>query len=80
MNPPAPFRREGEHFAIDLPGGRVLFTTRRGGVSRGPYASLNLGLLTGDERAAVEANRDRVAGLVGIRVILAPSLCIVNNL
>jgi polyphenol oxidase len=66
VNPPAPFRREGEHFAIDLPGGRVLFTTRRGGVSSGPYASLNLGGLTGDEWAAVEANRERVAELVGI--------------
>jgi YfiH family protein len=66
VNPPAPFRREGVHFAIDLPGGGVLFTTRRGGVSSGPYASLNLGVLTDDERAAVEANRERLAKLVGI--------------
>ena len=34
----------GEHIAADLPGAHVLFTTRRGGVSTGPYASLNLGL------------------------------------
>jgi len=45
---PAPFRYEGEHLAIDLPGGGALFTTRRGGVSRGPFASLNLGTATGD--------------------------------
>jgi YfiH family protein len=63
---PAPFRYEGEHLAIDLPGGGALFTTRRGGVSRGPFASLNLGTATGDERANVEANRERVAELVGV--------------
>ena len=32
----APFRAAGEHIAVDLPGAGVLFTTRRGGVSRGP--------------------------------------------
>ncbi len=66
MSLPAPFRHEGEHLAIDLPGGRALFTTRRGGVSRGPYTSLNLGTFTGDERADVEVNRERLAELVGI--------------
>jgi YfiH family protein len=66
VSPPAPFRHEGEHLAIDLPGGRVLFTTRRGGVSRGPYASLNLGGATGDEPADVDANRERLAELVGL--------------
>ena len=40
---PAPFRWQGEHIAAELPGARVLFSTRRGGVSAGPYASLNLG-------------------------------------
>jgi hypothetical protein len=45
----APFRWEGDHVAADLPGARALFTTRRGGVSSGPFASLNLGRLTGDE-------------------------------
>ena len=33
---PAPFRWEGEHIAADLPGGRVLFSTRRGGGLGGP--------------------------------------------
>jgi len=63
---PEPFRREGDHLAIDLPGARVLYTTRRGGVSTGPYESLNLGWRTGDDRARVEANRERVAEIVGI--------------
>ena len=43
------FRAAGEHLVIDLPGATALFTTRRGGVSEGPYASLNLGLLTDDD-------------------------------
>jgi YfiH family protein len=63
---PAPFRWEGEHIAADLPGGRVLFSTRRGGVSEGPYASLNLGRLTDDDGANVDANRERLAAAVGL--------------
>ena len=43
----------------------VAFTTRRGGVSSGPYASLNLGLLTQDDRANVAENRTRVCAAVG---------------
>jgi polyphenol oxidase len=53
------FRAAGEHLAIDLPGATALFTTRRGGVSEGPYASLNLGSWTADDPADVEANRER---------------------
>jgi len=34
-----------------------LITTRNGGVSTGAFASLNLGLRTGDDEAAVHANR-----------------------
>jgi YfiH family protein len=64
---PAPFRWEGLHIAADLPGGRALFTTRRGGVSSGPFESLNLGRLTADEDANVDANRERVAAAVGVR-------------
>jgi purine-nucleoside/S-methyl-5'-thioadenosine phosphorylase / adenosine deaminase len=47
----------GEHFAIDLPGARAVFTTRRGGFSSGPYAELNLGRLTDDRPEDVERNR-----------------------
>jgi YfiH family protein len=40
---------------------RALITTRAGGVSRGPFASLNLGLRAGDDPHAVAANRARLA-------------------
>lgn len=41
-------------------------TTRRGGVSRGPYASLNLGDHVGDDAGAVAANRERLASAIGL--------------
>jgi YfiH family protein len=44
----------------------VGFSTRLGGVSEGPYASLNLGILTDDERSRVERNRERLAAAAGI--------------
>ncbi len=61
----APFRWEGEHIAGDLPGARALFTTRRGGVSTGPFASLNLGRLTADPGANVDENRARLSAATG---------------
>ena len=45
----------------ELPGARVVFTTRNGGVSEGPYRSLNLGVLTDDDRERVSRNRELVA-------------------
>ncbi len=63
---PAPFASVGDHIGIALPGGRALFTTRRGGVSEGAYASLNLGRWTADDAAAVQANRERLAELVRV--------------
>jgi polyphenol oxidase len=63
---PAPFEPVGDHIGIALPGGRALFTTRRGGVSEGAYASLNLGRWTDDDPDAVRVNRERVATLVGV--------------
>jgi len=62
----APFRWEGEHIAAELPGARVLLSTRRGGVSPEPFDSLNLGRLTADEGANIDANRDRLATAVGL--------------
>ncbi len=44
----------------------VFVTTRAGGVSSGPYESLNLGLHVGDDPAAVIENRRRVAAAVGV--------------
>jgi YfiH family protein len=43
----------------------AVVTTRHGGVSRPPYASLNLGGKTGDEPDYVRENRKRAASLVG---------------
>jgi len=61
-----PFAWEGDHVAVSLgAGARGLFTTRRGGVSEGPYASLNLGRWTDDDPAAIEENRRRVLALTG---------------
>ena len=62
----APFRWEGEHIAAELPGAHVLLSTRRGGVSPEPFDSLNLGRLTDDDGANVDANRDRLAAAVGL--------------
>jgi YfiH family protein len=53
-------------FTVELPGARVLFSTREGGVSEGPYESLNLGLLTGDNRERVIANRMRLAAMAAV--------------
>ena len=62
------FTAVGEHFGITLGGGTALFTTRRGGVSEGPYAALNLGLWTDDDPARVRDNRARVERLGGGRL------------
>jgi YfiH family protein len=43
---------------------RTLVTTRNGGVSRGPYASLNLGTRVGDDPHAVTENRARLSALL----------------
>jgi len=49
----------------DLGGARAAFTTRLGGVSEGAYESLNLGLLTEDDPAAVNENRKRAGEALG---------------
>jgi polyphenol oxidase len=63
---PHPFEALGDHIAISLGEARAVFTTRRGGVSAGPYATLNLGLLTDDDGDDVRENRDTLAGIVGM--------------
>jgi hypothetical protein len=62
---PAPFELAGEQVAIGLAGARALFTTRRGGCSVGPYASLNLGRLTDDDPVHVDRNRVHLTAVVG---------------
>ena len=54
---------------VELPGGRVAFSTRNGGVSEGPYASLNLGILTDDDQDRVAENR----GILAREVRLEPA-------
>jgi copper oxidase (laccase) domain-containing protein len=70
MDVPAPFQLLDEHLAIDLPGARAVFTTRRGGVSRGPFESLNLGRLTNDDPAAVAENRHLLQARIGGRMAM----------
>jgi purine-nucleoside/S-methyl-5'-thioadenosine phosphorylase / adenosine deaminase len=53
-------------FELALPGARAVFSTRRGGVSQGPYESLNLGILTDDGPERVAENRRRVARTVRV--------------
>jgi polyphenol oxidase len=51
----------------DVPGPyEVDFSTREGGVSEGPYASLNLGIFTGDEPGRVVENRRRLCAAAGV--------------
>jgi YfiH family protein len=51
---------------VDLPGASVAFSTREGGVSSGPYESLNLGILTEDDPQNVASNRARLAETLAI--------------
>jgi polyphenol oxidase len=51
---------------VKLAGARVLFSTRKGGVSEGPYESLNLGILTDDLPERIAENRKRLAEAAGL--------------
>lgn len=44
----------------------MVFTTRAGGASSSPYDSFNLGGHVGDDPAAVAANRERLAHVLGL--------------
>src|SRR6266550_9040855 len=57
---------EPELIRWDVPGPyRIAFSTRCGGVSEGPYASLNLGRRTGDDVERVDENRRILCSEVG---------------
>lgn len=58
-----------------LPGAQVAFTARLGGVSRAPFESLNLGLLTDDEPSQVRENRRRLNASLG----LAPARVVIGR-
>jgi polyphenol oxidase len=51
---------------VGLRGGDVVFSTRAGGVSEGPYESLNLGILTDDDQDRVTENRRLLADGLGL--------------
>jgi YfiH family protein len=51
---------------LSLPGARAIFSTRLGGLSEGPYESLNLGILTDDDPQLVTENRRRLAAAAGL--------------
>jgi purine-nucleoside/S-methyl-5'-thioadenosine phosphorylase / adenosine deaminase len=51
---------------VRLPNATVTFTTRQGGVSEGPYESLNLGILTDDDRDRVRQNRRIASARIGV--------------
>jgi polyphenol oxidase len=51
---------------VELRGARAIFSTRQGGVSEGPYQSLNLGILTDDDPDHVTVNRARLAEAAGL--------------
>jgi YfiH family protein len=61
----------------NLPGIRAFFTTRQGGNSTGPFASLNLGSFSGDDPATVRQNWARLLQLEdwGERGLALPRLC-----
>ncbi len=52
----------------EVDGYEVAFTTRLGGVSEGPYASLNLGRKSGDEVERVDENRRIACEAIGADV------------
>ncbi len=57
---------DGTAIDVELPGARVMFSTRRGGVSEGAYESLNLGILTDDDPRRVGRNRSVLAARAGL--------------
>ncbi len=50
---------------LELPGVRHAFFTRKGGVSTGIYAGLNVGVGSRDDPEAVQENRRRAATHMG---------------
>lgn len=63
----ATIRESERYFSYETPGGPgMLFTTRRGGVSRGRYSSLNTGFSTPDSRENIYRNRALVLADFGL--------------
>ena len=74
-------RADGGAAETDRPQFLHLFTTREGGVSTGPYRSMNLGFRRGDDEANVTENFRRIATVCGIptdRFVLSQQTHTVN--
>jgi YfiH family protein len=65
LPPPAVLREAGQLSLLTWPGLPAAVTARRGGVSSGSYATLNLSLAVGDDPASVLENRRRLAAALG---------------
>ncbi|SFS49493.1 peptidoglycan editing factor PgeF [Brevundimonas viscosa] len=65
MSPSVPALAPVTHTLLERPGVRHGFFTRQGGVSTGLYESLNTGVGSSDDPAAVAENRRRVAAHFG---------------
>ncbi len=63
-----PFYAWHDHIAVDFPAATAVFTTRRGGFSKGAYESLNLGRLTDDRPQCVIRNRRALQALLGAQL------------
>lgn len=66
MSSPLPLLRPAWDAPADV---GAAMSQRRGGVSQGPYAGLNLGMAVGDDPAAVAENRARFAAGLGARPV-----------
>ena len=66
MQPKYFFRSEGQVELLDIrfPGAQGFFSTRKGGVSRREYCSLNVAAHVGDDPVRVNRNREVLAGAV----------------
>lgn len=58
-------RSRPQPIAVELPGAVAYFSDRRGGVSEGPFATLNLGLNTADDPVRVRENRRLLLAAIG---------------
>jgi YfiH family protein len=65
--------------SLSAAGARHGIMTRRGGVSRAPYESLNLGASVGDDPQAVAENRRRALALFGRETVPVPELFQVHS-
>lgn len=64
---------------LDALGARHAVFTRRGGASREPYATLNIGSMVGDDPASVLENRRRMFSLLGREEESVPGILQVHS-